>query len=126
MILRVRAVCRPPLVSVLMVCLKVCSVIEFKIAKQLKEEQKELANIYPGNPKQTTARPTAKKILEQFKRIAITLIYEPKVQLPRVLMTDLNHTILEIIRLIGFKSDIYTDLSAKLEVLFSNKNFSEN
>ena len=114
------------LVSVLMVCLKVCSVIEFKIAKQLKEEQKELANIYPGNPKQTTARPTAKKILEQFKRIAITLIYEPKVQLPRVLMTDLNHTILEIIRLIGFKSDIYTDLSAKLEVLFSNKNFSEN
>ena len=114
------------LVSVLMVCLKICSVIEFKIAKRLKEEQKELANIYAGNPKQSTARPTAKKILEQFKRIAITLIYEPKEQLPRVMMTDLNQSILEIIRLIGFKSDIYTDLSKKIEIHFSTEKISEN
>ena len=114
------------LISVLMICLKVCSVIEFKIAKRLKEEQKELANMYAGNPKQSTTRPTAKKILEQFKRIAITYIYEPNTQSPRVMMTDLNPTMLEIIRLIGFKSDIYTDLSRKIEILFSSKNFSEN
>ena len=114
------------LIHVLMICLKVCSVIEFKIAKQLKEEQKELSNIYAGNPKQSTARPTTKKILAQFKRIAITYIYEPNTQSPRVMMTDLNQSILEIIRLIGFKSDIYTDLSRKIEILFSTKNFSEN
>ena len=114
------------LVKVLMVCLKVCSVIEFKIAKRLKEEQKELDNIYAGNPKQSTARPTAKKILEQFKRISIALIYEPNMQTPKVMMTDLNQSILNIIRLIGFKSDIYTDLAKQIEFLFSSKNFSEN
>ena len=114
------------LISVLMVCLKICSAIEFKIAKQLKEEQKELANIYAGNPKQSTARPTAKKILEQFKEIAITLIYEPKSKSPRVMMTDLNPNILEIIRLIGFKPDIYTDLSEKIKILFSTQKINEN
>jgi len=102
------------LVNVLMICLKVCTVLEFKIAKKLKEEEEELDNIYAGNPKQSTATPTAKKVLEQFKGISVVLIHQSKVSIPIITMTDLNQNVLKIIRLLGFKSDIYTGLPKKI------------
>jgi len=114
------------LINLLMICLKVCSVIEFKIAKKLKEENEELDNIYEGNPKQSTATPTAKKVLRQFKGVSIALIHQLNVPTPIVMMTDLNQEILRIIRLLGFKSDIYTELPEKIELLFSREIFSEN
>jgi len=113
------------LVNVLMICLKVCSVIEFKIAKQLKEDQEQLDNIYEGNPKQATATPTAKRVLRQFKGISIVIIHQLKGP-PIVMLNDLNQTVLKIIELIGFKSDIYTKLPEKIEFLFSHESFSEN
>ncbi len=113
------------LINVLMICLKVCSVMEYKIAKSLKEEDEELENIYEGNPKRATAKPTAKRVLKQFKGISIVIINQSKEIVPIVTMTNLNQTTLKIIDLLGFKSDIYTDLSKKIQLLFSRKNFNE-
>lgn len=113
------------LVNVLMICLKICSVMEFKIAKNLKEQEAELDNIYEGNPKRATTTPTAKRVLQQFKGISIVIINQIKGVAPIVTMTDLNQTMKKIIRLLGFKSDIYTSLPERLELFFSRKNFSE-
>lgn len=113
------------LINLLMICLKVSSVIEYKIAKSLKEQDQELDNIYEGNPKRATAQPTTKRVLKQFKGVSIVIINQVKGVAPIVTMTDLNQTTLKIIDLLGFKSDIYTELPEKIQLFFSRKNFSE-
>jgi len=113
------------LVNVLMLCLKVCSVMEFKIAKNLKKEEAKLDNIFEGNPKRSTSTPTAKRVLQQFKGISIVIINQLEEQDPIITMTDLNPNMLKIIRLLGFKSDIYTKLPEKIQMFFSRKKINE-
>jgi len=44
------------------------SLLEFTVRRQLVEEGKELKGLYAGNPKMSTARPTAEAILGLSRR----------------------------------------------------------
>ena len=45
--------------------------MEFVVRRQLTREQQSLAGLYEGNPKRTTARPTAEKLLVAFQGITL-------------------------------------------------------
>lgn len=113
------------LINLLMICLKICAVMEYKVAKQLQLKEEELDNIYEGNPKRSTARPTAKRMLNSFKGISLVLIPNPNQPIPDIRMTELKTVQLKIIELLGFKDDIYTGLEEKMKIFFSTKKISE-
>ncbi len=45
--------------------------MEFVVRRQLGEQKQSLAGLYDGNPKRTTARPTAEKLLAAFSGITL-------------------------------------------------------
>ena len=113
------------LINLLMICLKVCCVMEFKVAKQLSDQKEELRGIYEGNPKRSTAKPTAKRLLRQFRDISMVIITLTEDTLPQVLLTNLTQVQLKIMNLLGFEQVIYTGLAEKLKLLFLKSKISE-
>ena len=113
------------LINLLMICLKICAVIEYKVAKSLQENQEELANIYEGNPKRSTPRPTAKRLLRSFKGISLALFTSNSQVVPDIRITDLKQVQLKIIELLGFHQIIYEELVDKIQLFFLNKKISE-
>lgn len=112
------------LVNILLLALKICSTLEYKIAKTLQENDEELNNIYEGNPKRGTNRPSAKRILRAFEGISISLIFIDK-QFQFALMTKLEPVQLKILELLDLNVELYTNLSAKIEMFFSENVITE-
>lgn len=113
------------LINMLMICLKICAIMEFKVANQLRKDQEELDKVYEGNPKRSTATPTAKRLLKQFRGLSIVIMEKPLSKIPEILLTDLKPIQLKIIALLGFKPSIYTELPDKMKLFFLNKKISE-
>jgi len=113
------------LINLLMVCLKICCVIEYKVSKQLQLQQEELANIYEGNPKRSTAKPTAKRLLKAFKGISLVLSGNGIQAGQYIGITDLSSVQLKIIQLLGFDTTIYTELAQRMQMFFSKGKISE-
>ncbi|RJS84454.1 hypothetical protein CW713_02570 [Methanophagales archaeon] len=99
------------LIRLLTIGLLVLSLLEFTVRRQLVEEGKQLKGLYAGNPKRSTARPTAEAILGAFQEIFLTMITIGK-RIERHL-TPLSDLQREILRLLGFHPDIYTKLITK-------------
>jgi len=115
------------LINLLMICLKVCAVLEYKVAKQLHKNKEELTNVYEGNPKRGTATPTAKRILGSFKGISLVVNNStPNISPPQIMITDLKEVQSKIIVLLGFQKDIYAGLIDKMQLFFLNKKISES
>lgn len=112
------------LVNLLMLALKACCLMEYKVASALKEQKEALGDIYEGNPKRTSNKPTAKRMLRAFNGISIALIFENK-QIKFVLLTKLEPVQKKIIRLLDFQEDLYENLRAKIQMFFSNSHFTE-
>lgn len=112
------------LVNILLLALKICSTIEYKIAKSLKEQNQEIEGLYEGNPRRKTAKPSISRILKAFEGISISLIFVDK-KLHLALMTDLSKKQKKILDLIGMKQSIYKDLCPNLEIFFYKLLFSE-
>jgi len=54
------------LIRLLTIGLRVLTLLEFTVRRRLAEEKEKLAGLYAGNPKRSTARPTAEAMLEAF------------------------------------------------------------
>lgn len=113
------------LVNLLMLALKVCCLTEYKVAKALKEQNDELADIYEGNPKRTSKKPSAKRLFKAFDGISIGLIFENK-QLNHALVTKLEPVQKKIIRLLGLDENLYEHLRANIQIFFTNSNYTES
>lgn len=98
------------LIRLLSIGLRVLTLLEFTVRRRLAQEGTELAGLYAGNPKRTTARPTAERILEAFQDITLTLIQEPYRNLRH--LTPLSELQQRILTLLDFSPDIYTRLCA--------------
>lgn len=104
------------LIRLLSVGLRVLTLLEFIVRRNLAAERGKLAGLYAGNPKRTTAQPTAERLLEAFKDITAsgvhswTIVEEPH-QIRRHL-TALSVLQQRILTLSGFPLDIYTNLCA--------------
>jgi transposase len=112
------------LVNLLLLALKVCAVLEYRIAEALSKNDEQLTQIYEGNPKRGSKRPSSKRIFKAFNGISIALIFvNDKLQL--AIITDLKPVQIKILQLLNIEKEIYSKLAEKIQILFSNKNISE-
>lgn len=112
------------LVNVLLLALKVCSILEYKAAKSLQDQEELLFNVYEGNPNRGTDRPSAKRLLKAFDGVAISLIFEDN-NFQFALMTKLKPVQKKVLEILDLKEDIYTGLIEKIELWFSNRKVIE-
>ena len=59
------------LMFLLTIALQVFTLMEFVVRRQLEEQKQPLAGLYDGNPKRTTERPTAERLLAAFSGITL-------------------------------------------------------
>lgn len=107
------------LVNILLLALKICSMLEYKVAEQLQDRKEILYNVYEGNPNRGTDHPSAKRILKAFEGISLSVILN-KDQFQFALMTPLKPVQQKILSLLDLNNTIYNDLIAKVELFFSD------
>ena len=96
------------LIRLLSIALRVLTLLEFVVRRQLAAEEATLAGLYVGNAKRETARPTAERLLEAFQEVTLTVVKEVhRVYRHLTALSPLQERILE---LLGFSSRVYTRL----------------
>jgi transposase len=112
------------LVNLLLLALKVCAVLEYKMAEALRENDEQLCQIYEGNPKRCSKRPSSKRICKAFDGVAIALVFV-NYKLQFAIMTNLEPVQTKILNLLNIEKQIYTALADKIQIFFLEKNMSE-
>ncbi len=88
--------------------LRVLTLLEFVVRRQVASQGGKLAGLDAGNPKREPARPTAERLLEAFQEVTLTVV-EGANQTYRHL-TALRPLQERILDLLGFSSQVYTRL----------------
>jgi transposase len=96
------------LIRLLSIALRVLTLLEFVVRRQLKAAGATLAGLYAGNTKRETARPTAERLLEAFQEVTLTVV-EGVHHVYRY-VTALSPLQERILELLGFSSRVYTRL----------------
>ena len=96
------------LIRLLSIALRVLTLVEFVVRRQLAAQEETLSGLYAGNPKRETARPTAERLLEAFRDATLTVI-EIVGGICRHL-TALSPLQERILELLGFSSRVYRRL----------------
>lgn len=97
------------LVRLLTIALRVLTLLEGIVRKNLSEEQKEIAGLYAGNPKRRTNQPTTERLLEAFENITLTVIHAADYVQRHV--TPLSSLQQDILLLLGLMPVIYSQLA---------------
>ena len=97
------------LIRLLTIGLRVLTLFEFDVRRHLIERHEELAGLYAGNPKRTTAQPTAESMLEAFQEINLNVATIGQ-QVQRYI-TPLSELQQKILALLDFPQNIYTRLA---------------
>ena len=93
------------LVRLLSIALRVLCLVEFSVREALRLNGETLPQLYAGNPKRTTARPTTERLLAAFT--GLTLIVFNLGQTYPSSLTPLNSVQVRILALMGFPEAIY-------------------
>ena len=101
------------LIRLLSIALKVLTLIEYQLRRQLAKQQITLAGLYKGNPKRATDNPTTEQALKAFQYITLTIIHQQQHTTSR--LTELNQVQRNILQLLGFSINIYTRLAANFQ-----------
>jgi transposase len=96
------------LIRLLSIGLRVLTLLEYVVRRQLAAQGEKLAGLYVGNATRETARPTAERLLEAFQEMTLTVV-EVANQTYRHL-TVLRPLQVRILELLGFSSQVYTRL----------------
>lgn len=96
------------LIRLLTIGLRVLTLVEFQVRRSLSTDKKKLPGLYAGNPKRSTARPTAERLFANFKDITLVLIDTGAETFAD--LTALNPLQQEILRLLDFPIEIYNCL----------------
>ncbi len=91
------------LMFLLTIALRVFTLMEFVVRRQLHQFQSGLAGLYEGNPKRTTERPTAEKMLRVFRNITLYIYRDDSIEI-----SGLNLVQQQILRLMNVPESIYT------------------
>jgi len=62
------------LIRLLSIWLRVLTLLEWVVRRNLNQQQESLKGLYPGNPQRATKHPTAEKLLAAFAYITLVLI----------------------------------------------------
>jgi len=98
------------LVRLLSIALRILTLLEFVVRRSLANARQELAGLYPGNPKRSTARPTSELILEAFHNVDLATVHLPDQVVTHT--TELSILQQRILELLEFPPDIYRRLSS--------------
>jgi transposase len=96
------------LIRLLSIGLRVLTLLEFVVRRRLAADPMGLAGLYAGNPKRTTARPTAERLLASFQELTLTIIQEGHRR--RYHLTPLSRVQQHILALLDFPIETYTRL----------------
>jgi len=96
------------LVRLLSLALRVLTLMEFVVRKQLAEEGDALQGVYAGNRKRKTNTPRTETLLGVFKGIILTIIHDGEKEW--VHLNPLKPTQKRILQLLGMTEDVYTSL----------------
>ncbi len=99
------------LIRLLSIGLRVLTLLEFQVRQRLATTQEKLSGLYAGNPKRSSARPTAEQLLAAFREITLLLIDTPKETY--VHLSPLSPLQQHILALLEFPAKIYTQLEAE-------------
>lgn len=97
------------LVRLLSLALRILTLMEFVVRRQLALEGVALAGLYAGNPKRATSHPTTERLLEAFHEVTLTVVREP--HQTRCHLTALSALQQRVLVLLEFTPTIYTQLS---------------
>jgi transposase len=97
------------LIRLLSLGLRLLTLLEFIVGKRLAEAGETLSGLYAGNPKRSTAKPTAELLLEAFKNI--TLLILPQNGHPIRYLNPLTEVQQRILELLGYSGDVYARLA---------------
>jgi transposase len=100
---------RVGLVRLLTIALRVLTLLEGVVRKNLQEQKKELAGLYAGNPKRRTDQPTAEHLLKAFDEVTLTTVYTSSFVQRHI--TQLSSLQKQILSLLGFMPAIYSQLT---------------
>lgn len=96
------------LIRLLMLALRVLTLLEFRVRRQLHNTGSGVRGLYPGQPGRLTIRPTAELLLRAFTGVTLTRIRDGDRE--RWHLTPLSPLQTQILQLVGFSSDIYRRL----------------
>ena len=96
------------LTRLLAIALRVLTLLEYVVRRELGQQGERLAGLYAGNPKRTTAQPTTERLLEAFRGITLTILVEP--HQTRRHVPALSALQQQILALLKFTPTIYTKL----------------
>ncbi|MGL5079731.1 MAG: hypothetical protein ACRDBG_28365 [Waterburya sp.] len=91
------------LMFLLTIALRVFTLMEFVVRRQLHQSQSSLAGLYEGNPQRITNRPTAEKMLRAFRNITLYIHRDGQREI-----SFLNDVQQEILKLMNVPQSIYT------------------
>lgn len=97
------------LTNLLSLAVRLLTLIEFVVRRNLKRNQEKLTGLIENNPKKGIDNPTTERLLKQFDNIYLTIVHLPDQVIRHVTpLTDLQVRILE---LLGLSVDTYTRLA---------------
>jgi transposase len=99
------------LVRLLSIALRVLCLVEFTVRKALQEQDAKLDNIYAGNPKRATAKPTTEMMLRAFCGLSLIVVCFNGADCR--CMTQLNSVQARILALLGFPSTLYQGIAGQ-------------
>lgn len=99
------------LIRLLSIALRVLCLTEFTVRQALQEQDAKLSNIYAGNPKRATAKPTTEMMLRSF--CGLNLIVVNVNGMDCCCMTPLNAVQARILALLGFPSILYQGIGGQ-------------
>jgi transposase len=97
------------MVRLLTLALRALVLVEFEARRRLEERGEEMEGLYPGQPKRSTPRPTAEKLLRAFRNITLSMIKLPGETVCHI--TPLNEVQLRILELLALPPSIYENLA---------------
>ncbi len=91
------------LMFLLTIALRLFTLMEFMVRRQLRQSQFSLAGLYYGNPKRSTKRPTAEQMLKSFRNLTLYILRDGERE-----VSCLNDVQRHILRLMNIPEAIYT------------------
>jgi transposase len=98
------------LTHLLTLALRVLTLFEVLVRRGQEQDGEGLAGLYPGQPKRTTDRPTAQRVLEAIARTGVTLIQVVSDEGCRWHLTALPVLVKRVLGYLGLSDEVYNRL----------------
>jgi transposase len=97
------------LTHLLSIAVRLLTLVEFVVRRNLKQNQEQLPGLLPQNPKKGIDNPTTERLLQAFRHVTLTIIHLPDQRIRHV--TPLTALQVRILELLGLSPAVYTALA---------------